>query len=425
MVTRLQKKFMRKSIHPSHIDGEIIAPPSKSMMLRASACALLTEDISKILNPTMCADAAAALSIIKKLGAEIKIEKKKVIIRGGINPSGETLHCGESGLCIRMFSPIASLSHQEQILSGEGSLISRPLFMIEKPLYDLGVFCRTKDGFLPIKIEGPLKGGETIIDAAVSSQFLTGLLLALPKTKKNSKLIVTNLKSIPYIEMTLKLMKDFGIDVQHQNHEIYNIKGNQEYNIGEYTVEGDWSGASFLLVAGAVNGKVKVKGLDIHSPQGDKKIIQVIKDVGAEIHTSGNVIEIKRKQLRSFTLDATEYPDLFPPLVVLAINCNGSSHIKGIERLKYKESNRAAVLQKEFNSIGADIRIVEDIMIVKGGKIDGGKIHTHNDHRIAMAAAIVALNARKKVTIENFKCVDKSYPQFFEDLVSIGGIIDE
>lgn len=418
-----------KLVRPSKISGTVSAPASKSMMQRAIAAALLIDGTTKILNPTYCNDSLAALRMIEALGAKVTRGKNEVIVRGGMKPlgSGTVLNCGESGLAIRMFSPIAAIWDEELTLTGEGSLLSRPVSMIEEPLNQLGVRVTTTNGCPPLKVKGPLIGGDATVDGSVSSQFLTGLLMALPKAPQDSRLTVINLKSTPYIDMTLKLLDAFSVQVHHANYETFFINGSQNYvcQNGEYWVEGDWSGVSFLLAAGAAAGCVTVTGLDTTSPQADRKILDTLAAAGALIETTKNTVTVKKGELKGFQFDATHCPDLFPPLVALACNCKGTTLISGVDRLVHKESNRAMALEKEFSSLGALIRIDSDRMEIKGVKLKGGIIDSHNDHRIAMAAAVAALNAQAAVTIQNAECVAKSYPDFFEDLKQIGGNVYE
>ena len=416
---------MKKFVTPSKIKGQIIAPASKSMVQRAFAAALLAEEPAKILNVTFSNDAKAALGIIRALGAGVTVQGREVQIQGGMKPTGETLDCGESGLSMRMFSAVAALCHREITLSGEGSLAVRPVSMIEKPLKELGVSVTTARGCPPLTVKGPMQGGETEVDGSVSSQFLTGLLLALPAAPRDSFLRVKNLKSTPYIDMTLTLLRDCGIDVQNNDYKIFQIKGKQVYKVGEYRVEGDWSGASFPLVAGAIGGSVVVSGLDISSPQADRRIIDALQAAGAGVVMSGDTVEIKESKLKAFDFDATDCPDLFPPLVALACNCQGTTTIKGVERLRFKESDRAAVLEKEFSALGARIKIDGDLMNIRGTTLRGGVIDSHNDHRIAMAGALAAIAAAGEVRIDGSECVAKSYPDFFADFRCIGGMVHE
>jgi 3-phosphoshikimate 1-carboxyvinyltransferase len=421
-----------KLIKPSTVKGSVLAPASKSMMQRAIAAALLVEGTTTILNPTFCNDSLAALGVIEALGAKVTRGKNEVIVLGGMNPpgSGTVLNCGESGLAIRMFSPIASLWSGELTLTGEGSLLSRPVSMIKEPLQKLGVHVVTADGFPPLKVKGPLLGGDAEVDGSVSSQFLTGLLMALPKAAGDSRLTVKNLKSTPYIDMTLALLDAFGVQVRHRNYETFFIKGSQSYackNEG-YWVEGDWSGAAFLLAAGALAAganSLTVAGLDTSSPQADRRILDALAAAGALVEMAGNSVTVRKSKLKGFHFDARHCPDLFPPLAALACNCEGTSIIMGVERLAHKESNRAMALEKEFSALGAAIRIVGNQMEIVGGKLSGGVVYSHNDHRIAMAAAVAALNAQEGVTIHGDECVAKSYPDFFEDLKKIGGNVYE
>ncbi|MGD2088453.1 MAG: 3-phosphoshikimate 1-carboxyvinyltransferase [Candidatus Aminicenantes bacterium] len=413
---------MKKLVRPSVIRGIVKAPASKSMLQRAIAAALLSETPVRISNVTFSNDSNAALQVIKALGAQLRIHRDEIFIRGGLRPTGEILNCGEAGLSLRMFSPIAALWHKKLTLTGEGSLLRRPVTMIEPPLKDLGVKVCTSNGFPPLTVKGPLKGGKATVDGAIGSQLLTGLLMALPKAAKDSRLIVENLKSIPYIDMTLGLLKMLGVDVRHSNYEKFFIRGMQTYRFprNEYWVEGDWSGAAFLLAAGAVGGTVTVTGLDTESPQADRKIIQALELAGANINITKSTVEVTKNKLNAFHFDATHCPDLFPPLVALACNCEGKTVLMGVERLIHKESNRALALEKEFTALGGEIHVAGNQMEVTGKRLKGGTIDSHNDHRIAMAGAVAAINISHHVIIEGSECTAKSYPNFFEDLKSIG-----
>ena len=258
---------MKRIISPSTIDGVIPAPSSKSMMQRCIVAALLAEGQTAIVNHSLCDDTRAAIKIAEQLGASVSIEQDVVRISGGFDPKEEVLHCGESGLAIRMFSAVASLHHAPIVLTGLGSLENRPIGMVEQPLSELGVKCETTNGFIPIRVKGPLKGGSAQVDGSTTSQFLTGLLMSLPVVHDDSELLVHNLKSKPYIDITLNVLNDFGIEVENQAYKRFFIKGNQQYKAREYEVEGDWSGAAFLLTAGALKGRVRVTGIQTDSSQ--------------------------------------------------------------------------------------------------------------------------------------------------------------
>ncbi len=416
---------MKKLVKHSVIKGKIKAPASKSMMQRAIAAALLADGETVLHNPSFCDDSLSSLNVAACLGAKIKKEKDTVLIKGRLKPICSELNCGEAGLCIRMFSPIAALSTKELILTGKGSLKSRPVSMIEKPLHDLGASCETNSGLIPVKVKGPLKGGKTTIDGSVSSQFLTGLLIALPCCNNDSELIVNNLNSKPYIDMTIETLEKFGITIKNYNYKRFLIKGCQKYKSCNFIVEGDWSGAAFLLVAAALCGEIEMNMINPDSRQADRKILDALKHAGAEVLISDKRVFVKKRELNAFEFDAAECPDLFPPLVALSSQCEGLTSIKGVERLRFKESDRAIALKKEFASIGIEINISGDIMLVKGGKIRGGCVYSHNDHRIAMAAATAGVAALNEVEIDGVECVAKSYPSFFKDLKSIGGNVYE
>jgi len=412
-----------KFITRSTISGSVAAPASKSMMGRAVAAALLADGISVIRNPSSCDDARTALDIIGALGA-VMSEGEKLAIRGTgrhlLYPKKRVLDCRESGLCMRMFTPIAALLDREVTLSASGSLRPRPMGMMEE-LETLGVACRTDHGCAPIIVKGPLKGGVIKIDASVSSQFLTGLLMALPLCETDSHIMVTGLKSTPYVRMTLNLLKRFGVTIIHDEGLTgLVVKGRQAYRPATYTVEGDWSGASFLLVAGALSGSVTVTGLDLDSSQADRAILEVLEMAGASVKTGESSVTVENRSLKSFRFDAADCPDLFPPLVALASGCVGKSEIKGFERLAHKESDRAEALSSEFGKLGISVRRNGSTMEVRGGAVRAAEVDAHNDHRIAMACAVAALRAEGDVGITGEACVAKSYPTFFLDLETLG-----
>lgn len=416
---------MERHIEPSKAEGRIKAPSSKSMTQRAIAAAILAEGQSTIINPSYCDDSLAAMSIAVGLGAKVEPGTDELKITGSIELKETKLNCGESGLAIRMFSPIAALFPAEITISGGGSLKQRPMIMIEEALTQLGVKCKTTEGFLPITIQGPVIGGSIEIEGSVSSQLLTGLLMALPLAQKDSVIKVNNLKSRPYIDMTIQILKEFGITILNENYKIFIIPGNQSYKSLVYQVEGDWSGGAFLLVAGAINGNLEIEGLNTSSKQSDKAIVDALKLAGAAIRIENNKITVSKSDMKGFLFDATDAPDLFPPLVALASFCKGETRIKGVSRLMHKESNRAVSLKEEFEKINVKITIEDDFMHVYGGEIHGGKVSSHDDHRIAMALAVAGLGAESKISIKDSHCVAKSYPGFFDDLRSIGAIVYE
>jgi 3-phosphoshikimate 1-carboxyvinyltransferase len=413
-------KIMQLNINKSSISGKLSAPPSKSVMIRAIAAGLLCDGVTRIYNPTYCDDALAAISVAESLGASTVRKKKHIKIIGEMHFARKTIFCGESGLTSRMFIPIAALLSEKLKVTGAPALLERPLPGVVEALLQQKVRCEDCDGHLPIKIHGPLRGGHIKVDGSLSSQFISGLMFALPRVKKDSIIEIENLKSKPYIDLTRKVLKEFGIKIKKVEDSIYKIKGNQFYKPHKFKVEGDWSGAAFLLAAGAIAGEVTLENLKQKSKQADRKILELLELVGANIEIADEYIKVSKNSLKLFEFDAEHCPDLIPVAVALAAHCDGRSMIYGAERLIHKETNRADALQQEFSKMGIKIEIIENRLEITGGKIHESECEGHNDHRIAMAVAIAALNSDSEIKLNNAECVSKSYNNFFEDLKTIG-----
>jgi 3-phosphoshikimate 1-carboxyvinyltransferase len=419
---------MKVTIHPSQLKGIIQAPASKSSMQRACAAALLSKGTSTIYNPGHSNDDNAALDIIQRLGAIVDVDSSELRVQSqGIHPISKEIHCGESGLSIRMFTPIVALCDQEITISGSGSLEARPMDFFDEILPQLGVKIKSNDGKLPMTVKGPLIPANIEVDGSLSSQFLTGLLMAYSAAGASSVSIkVKDLKSKPYIDLTLDVMKQFGMNVpENKNYKefVFHPEPTDDSRLTthQYTVEGDWSGAAFLLVAGTIAGSITVRGLNLSSTQADKAIMDALMSANAAIATEAKGIQSHPGGLRGFEFDATDCPDLFPPLVALAAYCKGETKLTGVRRLKNKESNRAITLQDEFDLMGVKIEIQDDLMIIQGGGIvKGADVHSHHDHRIAMACAVAALGANSETVIEKSQAVKKSYPDFYFDLKTLG-----
>ena len=395
----------------------IHAPASKSYFQRALAAALLAQGTSRLKNISWCDDSWAAKTIIENLGAVTEeTGRDLLVISRGVRFNQKTFSAGEAGLSVRMFSPILAFSNETVTFNGKGSLLKRPVKIIEEALAQLKVHVKSNNGFLPLEIKGPIQPGKIHIDGSLSSQLLTGLLLSLPVLKGDSIISVNELKSIPYIDMTLSVMKSFGVEVDHDNYQTFYIKGNQPYRPTQFNIEGDWSGAAFWLVLGAIKKPLEVLNLNHHSEQADKAIVAALEKAGASVFFKEQSVVVKPGKLKAFEFDATHCPDLFPPLVCLASQCEGTTAIKGVSRLTHKESNRAEVLKNEFAKVGIQVTLNGDVMYVKGGEIQPATIDSNNDHRIAMAGGILNLVAKGQVDVHNKEAVNKSYPSFFEDL---------
>lgn len=422
---------MNVTISPSIVKGSLQAPASKSSMQRACAAALISQTKTHIINPGNSNDDRAALRVIRGLGANVEnLSDGSLFIESkGIRPVNDFVNCGESGLGIRMFAPLVALSSHTITIEGEGSLLGRPMDFFDEIFPRLGVEVRSNLGKLPLQLKGPLVPSNIETDGSLSSQFLTGLLMAYAASDaRDVSIEVSNLKSRPYIDLTLAVMRAFQLKVpENRGYESFYFSSDSWIKPSgtiEYTVEGDWSGGSFLLVAAAIAGQATIRGLDTDSTQADKAILQALQDAGVPVFTGKNEIRIgndQPAQLKSFHFDATDCPDLFPPLVALAAVCPGSSFIKGVSRLAHKESDRALTLQEEFGKLGVDILISGDIMGVKGtDSLRAATVHSRHDHRIAMATAVAALRSTGPVQIEKADAINKSYPAFFKDLSLLG-----
>ena len=420
---------MNVTVNPSVINGVIAAAASKSSMQRALAAALLRKGRTVIHNPGSSNDDMAALETIQKLGAVVSKDKGSLTVDSkGVNPVSDMINCGESGLGIRMFTPIAALSSQQLTITGTGSLKSRPMDFFDEIFPQLGIRIQSAGGRLPLVIQGPLQPASIEVDGSLSSQFLTGLLMAYAAAgAKDVEIRVRDLKSKPYIDLTLKVLSDFGWKVENKKYESFHFKETSiaQWPDREYTVEGDWSGAAFLLVAGAIAGEIEVTGLDVLSAQADKAVLHALHSAEASLSLEQNKIKIGRGRLKAFHFDANECPDLFPPLVSLASFCDGKSVIEGVNRLTYKESNRALTLQEEFGKLGVKIALQDDLMVIEGvSYVKSSRVHSHHDHRIAMACAVAGLRADGPVMIEDAEAINKSYPDFYEHLKLLGAGIE-
>ena len=408
---------MKTTIHKGRIAGSITAPASKSYAQRAVAAALLAGGETTLTHLDLCNDTRAALDVARRLGASVSHEGTTYTIRGGLNPVSTKLNIGESGLATRLFTPIASLCHMPITINGEGSILRRPIEMMEEPLQALGVEVISNGGYLPISVKGPMRGGEIHVDGSLSSQFITGLLMALPLSPNDTVLHVENLKSRPYVDMTIDLAARFGVAIEHNNYEQFYIAGGQHYTPCTYNIEGDWSGASCLLVAGATAGSITIRNLNHISLQADLAIIEALARAGAEIITTNSSVTVHGGPLHAFEFDATDCPDLFPALAALAVSCEGTSVLTGTQRLTYKESNRAETIAEVFGRLGIGVDLSEEnTMRITGGPVSSAVVDSHNDHRIAMAAAVAALSSDDSVVIEGANAADKSYPNFWNDL---------
>ena len=388
------------------LKGNVTAPPSKSAAHRALICSYLAGGgtVKPIIDSN---DMRATVGVID-----------------GLKSNSDTLNCIESGSTMRFMIPVAAALGRNVTFVGEGSLMVRTLGEYLELLPKHNVKAES-NGCLPLKISGKLQNGRFEVAGDVSSQYITGLLLALAVLDGDSAVVLTTkLQSKPYVDMTVKVMADYGVKVFETDFG-YLVHGGQSFNKIDYTVEGDWSQAAFFLVAGALRGGVTVSGLDMNTTQGDKAILDVLKSFGADFEINGDSVTMLGGSLKGADVDATDIPDLVPIIAVLAALSDGRTAITGAERLRYKESDRIKSVVTNLKALGADIEETPDGMIITGGKkLHGGRLRGYNDHRILMAFSIAALYIDEEIEIDDAQSINKSYPSFFDDYNMLGGNAD-
>jgi 3-phosphoshikimate 1-carboxyvinyltransferase len=409
---------MNKTVFPYKMHGTVKAPASKSYLQRALAIASLAQGDSILKNGSFSSDVETVIGIIQTLGSKIKFNNNWTI---SPNKRKElkniVLDAGESGLALRMFASIAALFNGKVNITGRGTLLNRPITSIVEALNNAGIQVLANNGKLPLTINGPFQNKIIALDGSFSSQILTGLLIATPLLKNDTEIVINNLVSRPYVEMTIDIMRQFGAIVENEHFKRFYVPGNQHYLGCEYDVEADWSAAANFLVTAAASGSISVVGLNLNSLQADRAVMEALKLFGAEIEIQSNSVVVSQHQNNSFEFDATNCPDLFPPLVVLAAAANGRSVISGTHRLIHKESNRLETLIDTFDALGLKLACENDNLIVYGnGCLSGGIVDSHNDHRIVMCAASAAVLADSAIVVQNAEAVSKSYPSFFDDL---------
>ncbi len=413
-----------KTIKPAKkISGIIDIPSSKSHAQRAVACSLISKESTTILNFGDSKDELTALQILKQSNKIISHEKKIIKIDSSSNFKfkDKNISFNEAGLSCRLFTPILANSEQHLILNGNGSLLKRPMGIFNSVFKKLSVNFSSKNNKLPFTINGPINPQSISIDGSLSSQFISGLIYAYVGSDKlkTETIKIKNPKSIPYIELSLDVLKSFGVDLKLNKNTIH---FNGPYNLKptSITIENDWSSASFFIVAAAILGNITIKNINPNSKQADIKILSVIEEFGANVSWNKNDLNISKNKCLSFDFDASNSPDLFPPLAVLASFGSKTSSIKGVERLYAKESNRAQTINSELSKLGANIKISKDTMFVspKSAPISFN-VSSCNDHRIAMAASIFALMLNKPTLIKDSSAVNKSFPSFYKLLDSV------
>jgi len=410
------------------LSGEVSAPPSKSYTQRIVIAAALSHGVSKVSKPLYSEDTEATLRAVTALGAKVKAARDCWAIQGAesLRASKEPIDCGESGATLRFMVPIAALADGTSKLTFQGSIARRPVEPLIESLKDLGAEAYVgKLGARDTVIVsgGGIEGGKTSIPGDVSSQFISGLMFACPLAKTETVIKLSSpLESVDYVKMTQAVLSQHAVEVALGGEKIV-IPGNQIYKATDACVPGDFSSAAFLMAAAAITqSNVIVTNLDYETVQGDKAILTVLKRMGVEGRVCRDSVQIEGhgKPLKPIELDARHVPDLVPIIAVLGCYANGTSKITGARRLRLKESDRLVSITEELGKMGAQVAINEDGLTINGASLHGTNVNPHNDHRIAMAAAVAALGAKGETTIKHAECIRKSYPQFFTHLKQIG-----
>ncbi|HOL83725.1 3-phosphoshikimate 1-carboxyvinyltransferase [Thermoclostridium caenicola] len=424
-------------IESRKLSGRIFIQPSKSMAHRLILCALLARGTSVIDNIVLSDDIRATLGACQALGAGVSIEdsprfanRKRILLSapGEIRLSRPEIDCMESGTTARFIIPVSRLCADPVTLTGRGRLVKRPFDVYKSILPGKGVGFEDENGRMPIRLSGRLNPGEYELRGDVSSQFISGLLMALPFLEGDSTIRITGpLESRPYVEMTLDALHQFGISVEHsEDYRLFRIRGGQKAEARSLAVEGDWSQAAFFCVLGAISGEVAIDGLSKASLQGDRVILDFVRAMGADTRWEQDTLLVRPGTLKGIEVDASQCPDLVPAVAVAAALCEGKSLIGNARRLRLKESDRLSAVCSEINKIGGHVEEMEDGLVINGvGRFRGATVDGWNDHRIVMSLAIASSCCDGPMEINGYEAVSKSYPEFWDDFRSLGGRFDE
>ena len=427
---------MKIKIKPSTLNGTIEIPPSKSYSHRAVIAAALAENgkKSRVDNLKFSVDITTTTDIMENWGAKIKRFESALEIVGNdgkVVPKDKYVQCNESGSTIRFLIPIGITNENELVFDGKGKLVDRPLDSYYKIFDKQGIFYKNENGKLPLTVNGKLKAGNYEIEGNISSQFITGLLYALPLLDGDSKLTINkNLESKGYIDLTLEILKLAGIEIVNNDYKNFDIKGNQIYKPFDYTVEGDYSQVAFWIVAGIISAnrdnEVKCLHVNKNSLQGDREIIEIVTRMGANLEIFDDYVIVKPSKTKGTVIDISQCPDIAPILTVLAALSEGETRIINGERLRIKESDRIISIKTELNKLGANVAEKGDSLIIQGvqGFTGGVTVSAWNDHRIAMSLAVASSRCEKEIVLEEAESVRKSYPHFWDDFVKMGGEIE-
>jgi 3-phosphoshikimate 1-carboxyvinyltransferase len=420
---------MELTIRKSNIKGAINAPPSKSYTHRAIAIAALSKK-AIISNPLISEDTKATIRASEAFGAEVESKKDSLIIKGfngKLRVPDNVIDVANSGTTLRIMTAVASLVNGATVLTGDASIRTRPNTPLLNALNDLGAeaFSTRNNGMAPLVVRGKIRGGYVYIDGSISSQFISALLIACPFAQNETSIIIKgDLKSRPYVNITVDMLKNAGAKIITDSPNSFFIPQDQEYDMKSYNVPGDFSSASYMMAAGALCGEVSIKNL-YPSEQGDVALIEILEKMGAQISWNKKKGEVKviKSVLRGINVDVGKIPDLVPTLAVLGSASEGTMVIENAEHVRYKETDRLHAMTVELKKMGVDIKEEKDRLIIKGSTMKGAQVHGWDDHRIVMALAVAGMVAGG-TTIDTVESVGISYPGFFEDLRRVGAVVE-
>ncbi len=409
-------------VNGSEINGTVKVPASKSIAHRILIASALSDKETIVNGVLLGEDVTATMNALTALGAKfekIASDKMKITPISNLPVEQVEIDAKESGSTLRFMLPLVSALGVSARFDGEGRLPFRPIETMIDVLENHGVEVNSRR--IPLELRNKLQSGKFVIGGVVSSQYVTGLLFALPLLDGDSVVeVVGTVASKSYIELTLDVLKDFGIVIEKEGNSFF-IKGGQKFvSKGEYTVEGDWSSASFFAVLGAIAGKVTIEGMKMDSTQGDRVVLNILEKMGAKIIREENRVTIEKSKLSAVTMSAMDCPDIIPVLVVAMAVANGVSTIYDVERLKFKECDRLEAIMIMLKKAGIKMFFFDDTLQIRGGKPQNLTMYGENDHRIVMSLAVLG-SVCQKVKILSVGCVKKSYPKFFEDFLKVGG----
>ena len=403
-------------------EGKVSPPPSKSHTHRAIIMSALSEGRCEVSSPLISFDTRATMDAVRAMGAVVTEREGSVTVEcESIHAPDRTIDVMNSGTTMRLMTGISSLFSEKVVLTGDSSIQKRPMGPLLDSLSAAGVECSSNGGKPPVEVRGPITGSELVIDGGVSSQFVSSLIMSSPLTGRPTDVRITgHLVSKPYIDITTSMMGKFGVEVTEEGN-VFHAEP-QHYRPTDYRVPADFSSSAFPLVAGGIAGRVTARGMDMSDPQGDRKIIDVLKEAGCDVEVSGDEVTCSNTgRLEGAEIDMGDIPDLFPVVAVLLSTAKGRSRLYGAPHLRFKESDRIALTENMLRTLGADIRGTEDGCVIEGvERLHGGRIEHNGDHRMMMGAAVASLVSDGPVSMENDACWNVSYPGFPEQMRSIG-----